>query len=159
MAAAVTSGVVALMIEANKATYDVPLTPNTVKAILEYTALPLYAADPLTQGAGGLNGGGAVQLAETIDPGRPIGDWWMTAPLDAVDVNRRSAICLVTDGGLGQHRGLGKHAPACRTTWPGDKLSCGARRSYGEARWCGAARTSCGTTRPSGARPSSGAVV
>ena len=35
MAAAVTSGVVALMIEANKATFDVPLTPNTVKAILD----------------------------------------------------------------------------------------------------------------------------
>jgi serine protease AprX len=81
MAAAVTSGVVSLMIEANRATFDAPLTPNTVKAILEYTALPLSSADPLTQGAGGLNGGGAVQLAASIDPGRPIGDWWMTAPL------------------------------------------------------------------------------
>ena len=42
MAAAVTSGVVALMLEANRETYDAPPTPNAVKAILEYTALPLY---------------------------------------------------------------------------------------------------------------------
>ena len=41
MAAAVTSGVVALMIDANRETHDAPLTPNTVKAILEYTALPM----------------------------------------------------------------------------------------------------------------------
>src|SRR4029453_18543747 len=81
MAAAGARGLVALMVEANRATFDAPLTPNTVKAILEYTALPLYSADPLTQGAGGLNGGGAVQLAETIDPGRPIGDWWFTTAL------------------------------------------------------------------------------
>jgi serine protease AprX len=81
MAAAVTSGVVALMLEANKKTYETPLTPNTVKAILEYTSLPLDSADPLTQGAGGLNGGGAVLLAELIDPGRPIGQGWLTGPL------------------------------------------------------------------------------
>src|SRR5678816_4332573 len=49
MAAAVTSGVVALMLEANRAAYDAPLTPNAVKAILEYTALPLYSADALSQ--------------------------------------------------------------------------------------------------------------
>jgi hypothetical protein len=53
MAAAVTSGVVALMVEANDKHYKTPLTPNTVKAILEYTALPLYSADPLSQGAAG----------------------------------------------------------------------------------------------------------
>ena len=44
-----------------------------MKAILEFTALPLRPTDPLTQGAGGLNGAGAVLLAETIDPGRPVG--------------------------------------------------------------------------------------
>jgi serine protease AprX len=81
MAAAVTSGVVALMLEANRAAYDAPLTPNAVKAILEYTALPLYSADALSQGAGGLNGGGAVQMAESVDPERPIGAWWLTGAL------------------------------------------------------------------------------
>ena len=76
MAAAVTSGVVALMVQANRR-HDAPLTPNTVKAILEFTALPLTAADPLSQGAGALNGDGAVRLAEQIDPGVPVGTWWL----------------------------------------------------------------------------------
>ena len=35
MAAAVTSGVVALMVEANRETHEIALTPNAVKAILE----------------------------------------------------------------------------------------------------------------------------
>lgn len=88
MAAAVTSGVVALMVEANKERYESPLTPNAVKAILEYTALPLHGADSLTQGTGGLNGAGAVLLAEKIDPGRPIGAWWLTegvSPWTSID--------------------------------------------------------------------------
>jgi serine protease AprX len=78
MAAAVTSGVVALMLEANHRRYEAPLTPNAVKAILEYTALPLAGESPLAQGSGGLNGAGAVLLAEAIDPGRPVGAWWLT---------------------------------------------------------------------------------
>ena len=82
MAAAVTSGVVALMLDANRQLHEAPLTPNTVKAILEFTSLPLSSADPLTQGAGGLNGGGAVLLAETIDPARAVGAWWLTSALN-----------------------------------------------------------------------------
>jgi len=81
MASAVTSGVVALMLQANRETYETRLTPNTVKAMLEYTALPLASGDRLTQGAGGLNGAGAVLLAQAIDPGRPVGEWWLTAPV------------------------------------------------------------------------------
>jgi serine protease AprX len=49
MAAAVTSGVVALMIDANRQAHEYPLTPNIIKAILEFTALPLQNADPLSQ--------------------------------------------------------------------------------------------------------------
>jgi serine protease AprX len=79
MAAAVTSGVVALMVEANRERYDAPLTPNAVKAILEYTALPIQGEKALAQGTGGLNGAGAVLLAESIDPGRPVGSWWLTS--------------------------------------------------------------------------------
>ena len=79
MAAAVTSGVVALMVEANRERYEAALTPNAVKAILEYTALPLQGENPLAQGTGGLNGAGAVLLAESIDPGRPVGAWWLTS--------------------------------------------------------------------------------
>jgi serine protease AprX len=58
MAAPVVSGTVALMLEANPA-----LTPNLVKAILQYTAQPYADYDPLRQGAGFLNTLGGVQLA------------------------------------------------------------------------------------------------
>ena len=57
-AAPVVAGTVALMLEANPA-----LTPNAVKAILQYTAQLYPAYDPLTEGAGFLNAWGAVELA------------------------------------------------------------------------------------------------
>lgn len=58
MAAPVVSGTVALMLHANPA-----LTPNGVKAILQYTSKAFGAYDTLTQGAGFLNAKGAVRLA------------------------------------------------------------------------------------------------
>ena len=57
MASPVVAGTVALMLQANP-----NLTPNLVKAILQYTA-QRYDYDALTQGAGFLNSFGAVQLA------------------------------------------------------------------------------------------------
>ena len=58
MAAPVIAGTVALMLQANPA-----LTPNLVKALLQYTAQPYPGYDVLTQGAGFLNTKGAVELA------------------------------------------------------------------------------------------------
>ena len=58
MAAPVVAGTVALMVQANPA-----LTPNMVKAILQYTSQQYSGYDALTQGAGFLNTRGAVQLA------------------------------------------------------------------------------------------------
>jgi len=58
MSAPVVSGTVALMLQANPS-----LTPNAVKAILQYTAQEYPNYDPLTQGAGFLNAVGAVRLA------------------------------------------------------------------------------------------------
>jgi serine protease AprX len=58
MSAPVVTGTVALMLQANPS-----LTPNAVKAILQYTAQPYAAYDPLTQGSGFLNAKGAVDLA------------------------------------------------------------------------------------------------
>jgi serine protease AprX len=58
MAAPVVSGTVALMLQANPW-----LTPNAVKAILQYTARSSGAHDALTEGAGFLNAKGAVDLA------------------------------------------------------------------------------------------------
>ena len=58
MAAPVVTGTVALMLQANPA-----LTPNAVKAILQFTAQTYAGYDPLTQGAGFLDADGAVSLA------------------------------------------------------------------------------------------------
>ena len=59
MAAPVVSGTVALMLQANPS-----LTPNLIKAILQYTAQPYPGYKPLEQGAGFLNSLGAVRLAQ-----------------------------------------------------------------------------------------------
>jgi subtilisin family serine protease len=61
MAAPVVAGTIALMLQANPA-----LTPNLVKAILQYTAEHRKGYDALTQGAGFLNARGAVQLARRL---------------------------------------------------------------------------------------------
>jgi serine protease AprX len=58
MAAPVVTGTIALMMQANPA-----LTPNAVKAILQYTAQARAGEHILAQGAGMLNARGAVRLA------------------------------------------------------------------------------------------------
>ena len=68
MSAPVVSGTAALMLQANPS-----LTPNAVKAILQFTSQPLPDLDPLTQGAGSLNAKGAVELARYLaDPAGQI---------------------------------------------------------------------------------------
>jgi len=66
MAAPVVSGTVALMLQANPA-----LTPNMVKAILQYTAETNAGYNALTQGAGFLNALGAVRLAQFFAGAQP----------------------------------------------------------------------------------------
>ncbi len=64
MAAPVVAGTVALMLQANPS-----LTPNEVKAIIQYTAEIRGLYDPLTRGGGFLNAEGAVRLAQYLrDP-------------------------------------------------------------------------------------------
>src|SRR5215203_559895 len=58
MAAPAVAGTAALMLQANPA-----LTPNAIKAILQYTARTAANTSPHEQGAGFLNTAGAVQLA------------------------------------------------------------------------------------------------
>jgi serine protease AprX len=60
-AAPVVAGTVALMLQANPS-----LTPNAVKAVLQYTAQVYPAYDPMTEGAGFLNAAGAVSLANFL---------------------------------------------------------------------------------------------
>ena len=61
MASPVVSGTIALMLQANP-----DLTPNLVKAILEYTAEARPEYDALTEGAGFLNARGAVEAAVAL---------------------------------------------------------------------------------------------
>jgi serine protease AprX len=102
MATGVVSGLVALMIEAHdygayqryqssgtykkNNTYVVPpaLTPNAIKAMLQYSATPLRddsgaRIDALTQGAGEVDGLGALTLAYVVDTSQPVGATWMPA--------------------------------------------------------------------------------
>jgi subtilisin family serine protease len=67
MASPVVTGTIALMLQANPT-----LTPNLVKAILEYTAEARAGYDPLTQGAGFLNARGAVEAAEALAAGHTV---------------------------------------------------------------------------------------
>lgn len=84
MAAATASGVVALLLEANRAAFPDAagtLTANGIKAILQYTSLavadPAAGAefDALTAGAGAINALGALTLARHLDPDAAIGAW------------------------------------------------------------------------------------
>ena len=90
MAAAVATGVVALMIEANRLArieanrldHGAPLTPNTVKMLVQYSALEVDAASSaapkqLEQGAGGLNAAAAIELARAINPSAVVGTHWL----------------------------------------------------------------------------------
>ena len=72
MAAGIASGVAALALQANP-----DLTPNALKAVLEYSAIDVKAdggqsADFVTQGVGAISGG-AVALAQSIDARARIG--------------------------------------------------------------------------------------
>jgi serine protease AprX len=62
MAAPVVAGAVALLLEKHPT-----LTPNAVKAILQYTAQPKEGESPLAQGAGMLNVQGALRLADFFE--------------------------------------------------------------------------------------------
>jgi serine protease AprX len=68
LSAAVASGAVALTIEATRSAYGLSPSPDTIKAILEYSALPVGTADPLAQGHGALNVSGAIALALAAGP-------------------------------------------------------------------------------------------
>ena len=63
-AAPVVAGTVALMLQANPS-----LTPNAVKAILQYTAEDRAEYDVMTRGAGFLNARGAIELARALAQG------------------------------------------------------------------------------------------
>ena len=88
MATAVTTGSVALLLEANRAANSYPLrpslSPNAVKAVLEFTSVGIHddsgvEYNLLRKGAGSLNAKGAIDLGRTIDTSTAAGKWWLTS--------------------------------------------------------------------------------
>jgi serine protease AprX len=88
MASAVTTGSIALLIEANRTANDYPthpsLTPNAVKALLQYTSVGIHddsgiEYNPLRQGAGSLNPRGAIEVGRIANTSTATGKWWLTA--------------------------------------------------------------------------------
>jgi serine protease AprX len=86
MATAVTTGVIALMLEANRAANDYPynpsLTQNAVKAMLQYSSVSVrnpqgLEYDPLVEGAGAINAKGAIDLARYADTSARVGSPWL----------------------------------------------------------------------------------
>jgi serine protease AprX len=88
MATAVTTGSIALMLEANRSANNYParpsLTPNAVKAIIHYTSVDIrdnagIEYNPLRAGAGALNTKGAIDFSRAIDTSTAKGRWWLTS--------------------------------------------------------------------------------
>ena len=93
MAAAVTSGVVALVLQAhneNGYARQAAMTPNLVKGILQYSAIPIANADLLTQGAGQINAAGAILLSASIDTSKPMGAVWLKSVTAASVIGGRT---------------------------------------------------------------------
>ena len=85
MATAVTTGVVALAMDAasNGWGQGSSLSANTIKAILQYSAFPVHDGngaeyDTLTEGGGGLNAAGAIQMADAVNTGARYGSPWIS---------------------------------------------------------------------------------
>ena len=93
MAAAVATGVTALLLEAGRAgDSSVPaVAPNAVKAVLQFTALPLRDStgklyDALTQGTGAINAQGSIAMFEALDRSAAVGAPWITPRPDTFTV-------------------------------------------------------------------------
>jgi serine protease AprX len=122
MSAPVVTGTVALMLQANP-----KLTPNLVKAVLQYTAEHRSGYDDLTQGAGFLNTRGAVQLAKAMS-----GD--ATAPALAKDPTPWNAHINWGNQRIGGGR-LNPEGNAWRTdvTWGASTTGDGSPITWGAA--------------------------
>ena len=158
MAAPVVSGTVALMLQANP-----QLTPNLVKAILQFTAEDHDGYDYLTQGAGFLNSRGAVTLAKYFKEAKP-GSRYPLSPSWSQHIlwgNRRVSGGVITPGAsawASQHR-LGRVKLGQNIVW-GENCagSCydvawGKNIVWGSTTTSSGGSTSCGasTTTSSGA--------
>ncbi len=103
MAAAVTSGVVARMIDAAGLK---KLKPNLVKAMLQYSATTLRDAqqvpyDRMTQGAGEINSNGAVTLVKATNLSAPLNQYLANLAGRSVHDLRRARRALGAERHLG----------------------------------------------------------
>ena len=150
MAAPVVSGTVALMYQANP-----NLTPNLVKAILQYTAESHGSTyGPLREGAGFLNTLGAVDMARffaTQGPGAkfPVASAWSRQILwgnhrlqngDIVPTTNAWSLNIVwgtaeNDGRLGRQHRLGHSLERWRQHRLGHRQSAGQRGVGHRGRW------------------------
>ena len=151
MSAAVTTGAVALVIDAARQTFGQAPSPNVVKALLQFSAIPMAGYDPITAGAGSLNVAGAVQLAQAIDPRVPTGSWWLTTGItpsttigaDALAWSQQiiwgdrpmQGLTLFTNGPAWTARALwgadglaAQSGPADSTVWTADSRNVWGRR-------------------------------
>jgi serine protease AprX len=80
MASPAVAGAAALLLDANPG-----LSANAVKMALQFTARVLRHTDVLTQGAGAVNIGGALQLAHAINPDAARGSNWIKYRLTAAN--------------------------------------------------------------------------
>ena len=99
MAAAVATGIASVTLHASRSVNpDAPaLSPNALKAVLQYTAFQLNDAtgqryDALTQGTGEVNTRGAVLMALAIDTSMPVGTQWLRVPPPATTLIGESVV-------------------------------------------------------------------
>ena len=126
MATPVVSGTVALMLQANPR-----LSPNAVKAILEYTAQNRAGLSPLAQGAGLLNAHGALRLARFFAdtqstlgaPGDRIAGEWVDWSRQLIWGNYRVTGGVLSPDGNAWARG---------TTWGALRTTTGAPIVWGQ---------------------------
>ena len=138
MAAAVTTGVVADIIwESRSANGGRTPTPNVVKAILQFTAVPVLNADTLSQGAGSINPAGAIALARAIDTTVPVSSLWLTE--DVPTTTTLSSGEVLTWGSASSGTTKSSGVPTSTTTSvrgvfrsSGETGRSGATRSFGE---------------------------
>ena len=119
MAAPVVAGTVALMLEENP-----QLTPNAVKAILQYTAELRAGESFLAQGAGVINALGAVRMARFFES--PAGG--APDPVDTIEHERIAWSEHITWGNARMGGGIplpGSNAWALGVTWGAEATSRG----------------------------------
>jgi serine protease AprX len=116
MATPAVAGTVALMLQANPS-----LSPNLVKAILQFTSQEYPGYDPLTQGTGFLNARGAVRLAEyfhqhLLGSAYPSMDGWSKQIFWG---NKRVRGGVLTPGGTAWDNGIvwGSHPSGTNIVW------------------------------------------